>query len=444
VTSKNLKVIFDNKKMEVYSDRLLVTGIKQSNQCYKIFFKTVTNDQANVSMLNTIMLWHERMGHVNFRTLKEMADSGRLPGLQTKNLDGLFCEACQYGKLHRLPFQKNPKSRAQEPGEFIHMDLCDKMTHPSIGGANYFLLFKDCTSYRTAYFIKHKSDTFSKFVEYHKLVENQTGNKLRKVRSDKGKEFDNEQFKQYFKEKGIIHEYSAPYIAEQNGRIERENRLIVEVSGLCCLQPTFNLDYGQKLSTLVYMYTLNRRPRELDKNLPYELWSGKTVTLNHLRKFGAVVHVYVPKQFRSKFESKKMVLVGYDRDSSNYRVFDTNTSKIIVTRDVVFNENENKKNQEKESDVQPFRVKHVTFKKLLKLKKKTMYKRLRMQKETMLMSMTTQIIKIIKDECVEIEVHCVVLLALVKTIILHVQQLLQKIHNSTSKQCPVKILINGN
>lgn len=218
VTSKNMKVFFNNKKMEVYNDRLLVTGIKQNNQCYKILFKTVVVDQANVSTLNTIMLWHKRMGHINFRTLKEMADNGRIPGLQIKNLDELFCEKCQYGKMHRLPFHRNLKLRAQKPGEFVHVDLCGKISHSSIGGANFFLLFKDdCTSYRTVYFIKHKNDTFSKFVEYHKFVENQTGNKLRKVRSDNGKEFDNEQFKQYFKEKGIIHEYSAAYTAKQNG-----------------------------------------------------------------------------------------------------------------------------------------------------------------------------------------------------------------------------------
>lgn len=99
ITSKNMKVFFDNKKIEVYNDRLLVTGIKQSNQCYKILFKTVVNNQANVSTSNTIMLWHERMGHVNFRTLKEMADDGRIPGLQIKNFDGLFCETCQYGMI---------------------------------------------------------------------------------------------------------------------------------------------------------------------------------------------------------------------------------------------------------------------------------------------------------------------------------------------------------
>lgn len=104
------------------------------------------------------------------------------------------------------------------------------------------------------------------------------------------------------------------------------------------------------------MYILNRRPRELDKKLSYELWSGKKTTLNHLRKFGAEAYVHVPKQFRSKFESKskKMILVGYDRDSSNYRVFDPATSKITVTRDVVFNESKSNKNQDEESSYTTF------------------------------------------------------------------------------------------
>lgn len=45
--------------------------------------------------------------------------------------------------------------------------------------------------------------------------------------------------------------------------------------------------------------------------------------------------------------------MGYDKDSTNYRVFDPNMSKVTVTRDVVFNEN-NSKNQEKEP-------KHIIF-----------------------------------------------------------------------------------
>jgi len=132
-TNKNLKVVFKENKLEIF--RLLAVGIKQVNYCYKMLFKIVRNCRANVSVSNPVMLWHERLGHVNFQTLKKMIDSKQLPGMTTGSVDGLFYEACQHGKLARLPFNKTVKERISKPAEVIHMDVCGKMTHSSIGGA---------------------------------------------------------------------------------------------------------------------------------------------------------------------------------------------------------------------------------------------------------------------------------------------------------------------
>ena len=46
-------------------------------------------------------------------------------------------------------------------GEIIYTDLCDPMQTPLIGGAKFFLLFKDKYSdFKMIYFLKHKSDIF--------------------------------------------------------------------------------------------------------------------------------------------------------------------------------------------------------------------------------------------------------------------------------------------
>ena len=98
--------------------------------------------------------------------------------------------------------------------------------------------------------------------------------------------------------------------------------------------------WAEAVNTSVYL--LNRHPRELDEQIPYELWTNRKVMLDHLRKFGATVYTHIPKQFRSKFEtkSKKMIFVGYDGNSINYRVYNSETSKVTVTRDIVFEERE--------------------------------------------------------------------------------------------------------
>jgi transposase InsO family protein len=45
---------------------------------------------------------------------------------------------------------------------------------------------------------------------------------VKKKRSDNGPEFKNLQVKEYLQEKGIKHEFSAPYTPQQNGVVEKE------------------------------------------------------------------------------------------------------------------------------------------------------------------------------------------------------------------------------
>ena len=90
------------------------------------------------------------------------------------------------------------------------------------------------------------------------------------------------------------------------------------------------------------VYLLNRTPPQALNTTPYELWTGKKPTLDHVRTFGSIAYMHVPQEKRTKLEkkSKKMILVGYDGNSTNYRLFDIETKKIKISRNVLFNENE--------------------------------------------------------------------------------------------------------
>ena len=60
------------------------------------------------------------------------------------------------------------------------------------------------------------------------MVENQTGGKLKFLRTDNGGEFKSEEFVKYCWEHGIRREYTAPYSLEQNRIAEHMNRTIEE------------------------------------------------------------------------------------------------------------------------------------------------------------------------------------------------------------------------
>ena len=57
--------------------------------------------------------------------------------------------------------------------EIIHTDVCDPMIVEARGGYRYFLTFTDDLSrYGYIYLMKHKSEKFEKFKEFHSEVEN--------------------------------------------------------------------------------------------------------------------------------------------------------------------------------------------------------------------------------------------------------------------------------
>ena len=97
--------------------------------------------------------------------------------------------------------------------------------------------------------------------------------------------------------------------------------------------------WAEAVNTAVYI--LNRYLKNRTRNgTPYELWNGKKADLSHLKTFGCTAYMHIPKQQRTKLQpkSKKYIFADYDGDSNNYRLFDPETRKIKISRDVIFNE----------------------------------------------------------------------------------------------------------
>ena len=69
-------------------------------------------------------------------------------------------------------------------------------------------------------FLKERSEAFQKFKLFKALTENQTGKRMKAVRSDRGGEFSLGDFKEFCEKHGITREYSIPgrYIIGQFNR----------------------------------------------------------------------------------------------------------------------------------------------------------------------------------------------------------------------------------
>ena len=215
------------------------------------------------------------------------------------------------------------------------------MNELSLGGAKYFLLFKDDFShYRTIYFLKNKSEAVEKLNNFLKLVNNQFGRQVKTLKSDNGKEIKNTESRKILEELGIFHERSAKYTPEQNGRIEREMRTIVEAAR--AELHTGNLSKQLWAEAMNYsVFTINRTGTSSVKGKsPAELWFGRHMNIKSMKPFGCKCYILIPNRDRKKLDKKsqKGIFVGYDLEETGYRIYIPDKRKIEISCDVVFDE----------------------------------------------------------------------------------------------------------
>ena len=88
-------------------------------------------------------------------------------------------------------------------------------------------------------------------------------------------------------------------------------------------------------------YILNRaRTKSVKGKTPEEAWSGKKPCVSHFRIFGSICYSHIPSEKRGKldYKSEKCIFVGYVENPKAYKLYNPDTKKIIISRDVIFNE----------------------------------------------------------------------------------------------------------
>ncbi|KAL5761263.1 hypothetical protein ACOSQ2_020101 [Xanthoceras sorbifolium] len=285
-------------------------------------------------------LWHQRLGHMSEKGMKTLLSKGKLPDL--KAVDVGLCEDCIFGKQKKVSFAKIGKILKAEKLELVHTDVWGPSSVSSLSGSLYYVTFIDDSTRKVwVYFLKKKSEVFDTFRKWKAMVENETGLKIKRLRSDNGGEYRDSRFREFCANSGIKMEKTVPMTPQQNGVAERMNRTLNERSRSMRLHAGLpKMLWAEAVNTAAYL--INRGPSvPLDGGIPEEVWSGKEVNISHLRVFGCISYVHIDSAERSKLDAKsnKCVFVGYGGDEFGYRFWDYENRKIVRSRDVIFNEN---------------------------------------------------------------------------------------------------------
>jgi hypothetical protein len=237
-------VVFDGALCQVLTrkGKTLLAGRKCGN-----LYVVINGGQkvvAEAFVAADMATWHKRLGHLNHTALKKLAEGRLVEGLNVMSLDDAesLCEECALGKSTRLPFDRqNDREGRRERGD-VGADINGALRVPTYNGEKYILVFILYDSdYAVVFKLRKKSDANEAFRQLVAWSESETPDdfRIKRLFTDQGGEFLNDEMAAYCLSKGISQTFSNTKNSEENGIAERFNRTMM--AGIRCLMLSCNL-----------------------------------------------------------------------------------------------------------------------------------------------------------------------------------------------------------
>ena len=160
------------------------------------------------------------------------------------------------------------------------------------------------TRYTWVILLRSKSNAPEHIKALCTRLQNEKSLKIDRIRSDHGKEFENSYMESFCTRSGISQEFSAPITPQQDGVVERKNRVFQEMARAMF----HNKDVVRNLwveTVNTACHTVNRvyfRPDT--KKTPYELWKGRKPNVKYFRIFGSTCFIPKDRDNVGKFDSQ--------------------------------------------------------------------------------------------------------------------------------------------
>lgn len=250
------------------------------------------------------------------------------------------CDVCLRPKQTRNSFPDS-FNKASYPFELIHCDLWGPYRTSAFCGSRYFLTIVDDYSRAVwLYLLPDKTEVSLRLRDFVALVKRQYNRDVKTVRSDNGTEF--MCLTKFFGENGIIHETSCVGTPQQNGRVERKHRHILNVARALRFQAGLPIEFWAECA-LTACFLINRTPSKLlNDKTPFELLFERPPSLAQLRVFGCLCYAHNKDTHGDKFasRSRKCIFLGYPYGKKGWRLFDLENEEVFTSRDVLFQEDQ--------------------------------------------------------------------------------------------------------
>ncbi|GJU18178.1 retrovirus-related pol polyprotein from transposon TNT 1-94 [Tanacetum coccineum] len=205
-------------------------------------------------------LWHQRLSHLNFDTINDLANNDLVIGLpKFKYHKEHLCPSCDRGKSKKASHPPKPVPNSKQRLHLLHMDFCGPIRVESINGKRYVLVIVDDYSrYTWVHFLRSKDEA-------------------------------PEEIKTFLKKITVF--LQAPVIIVRTDNVmEQRHRMLVEAARIMLIfsrAPLFL--WAEAIATACYTQNRSIIHRRFDKT-PYELIKGRKLDISFLHVFGALCY----------------------------------------------------------------------------------------------------------------------------------------------------------
>jgi hypothetical protein len=187
--------VFESNKCVISKFRIFVGKGYESGGLFRLSLVDTCSKFVNHVVVNVkTNIWHSRLCHVNFGCMSRLIGLILISKFDMSKVQSVMCvEAKQPRKSHKAAV-----ARELAPLDLIHSDIYEMNEILTKGGKRYFITFiDDCTRFYYVYLMKTKDETLYYFKIYKTRVENQLEKKIKRLRSDRGREYFSNEFSEF-------------------------------------------------------------------------------------------------------------------------------------------------------------------------------------------------------------------------------------------------------
>nr|GEX15956.1 hypothetical protein [Tanacetum cinerariifolium] len=239
-----------------------------------------------MATLDESMLWHRRLGHINFKNINKLVKDKLVRGLPSKRFENdQTCVACLKGNQHKASCKSKIQNSISQPLFMLHMDLFGPTFVRSLMYKQYGLVvIDDYSRYTWVFLLATKNEATGILKKFITEIENLVDKKVKVIRCNNRTEFKN----------SVMNDFCAMEVKPHN-------------------------------------------------NTPYELFRGRTPAVSFIRPFGCHVTILNTLDHFGKFDGKadEGYFVRYSMNSKAFRVYNIRTRRVEENFHIEFMENKN-------------------------------------------------------------------------------------------------------